>query len=837
MKSTILKLSKLVCVLSMMTTLITGNHIYAEEIKTTDTSSGEEVQIDTTPIPELKEVEVEQNQPESNQDIVIADPSADPVIEVTNEPEVIVTEEPLATAEPIASENQIGPRITNEVVQTGKIILSGEWSKVYFNSWFYSYNGNTFDNPNVKGAYLMYPIKDNKIIDFEKTKVYFNGVLAADQTDFRASSYPSNETYSYIYITSNGDKTLKDVEIRIEFVLKEIDHNYDRDFTVRVRNNLIQSDETLADSYLKEEVATYRLEKLDGTLSFYGVSKTFNSWDNFVYWTLEKGEGSYFSRGTNYLHNLPDGEYKVTRLFAGKNIIPAFTSSSTPYFNASNLQYTNSADPFTVQTYTFTINDELVNELMADHYNNQQANSVFFGFYGKTLDPNAKVHLYFDGNGHAGGSMRNLVNQSQDSTVTLPENQFIRYNYDFMGWNTVANPTESNPGVFYADQAEFTFKNNSVTLYAQWKEKTQFYHRVLICDFVTDKAGYDGSTVVLDTFDLAFTQEVLNQRAQAYITKKGYGETADHVKTEIRVKNGSSKDPWEWDLYTPGMEFTNKETINYIIYIDKAENYVDVTFDRGAHGQLLDQDGSGQVHYKIEKGTSLSDNGIVAPQITADSGYKVANTAWSNNYSTSVQLEEDVIYTAQYNAIEGPAPIIPVVPPVEPTEEEPEIIVVPPVITPIINPQLPQEEEIIEEEETPEVIVTPTPTPVEEEFVDEATPEAGGSWALINLIASILTVITMMITILGKLKKEEEDEETNEENKFSRRRWTKVASVLVSVISVVLFILTENMRLPMTMIDRYTIWMIILFIANVVVFVIGRFWKKEEDEEETAIQQ
>ena len=119
---------------------------------------------------------------------------------------------------------------------------------------------------------------------------------------------------------------------------------------------------------------------------------------------------------------------------------------------------------------------------------------------------------------------------------------------------------------------------------------------------------------------------------------------------------------------------------------------------------------------------------------------------------------------------------------------------------------------------------------------EETTPLAKmGNWALVNLISMVLTVLAGILLLLSRHKKEEteelEDEETVVEIK-KRRRWTKVVGAIVAVVSVIVFFLTEDLRLNMVMTDRWTIWMVLILLVEVVVLILGKWWKKEEPEEE-----
>lgn len=137
-------------------------------------------------------------------------------------------------------------------------------------------------------------------------------------------------------------------------------------------------------------------------------------------------------------------------------------------------------------------------------------------------------------------------------------------------------------------------------------------------------------------------------------------------------------------------------------------------------------------------------------------------------------------------------------------------------------------------EEDIEIAATETPTATIE---SDPTPkvEPVGSWALINLICTILSCIIAIILLFIKKKTDDEEEEyTDEEEKDIRgiKRF-KIYSVLVGIISIIAFILTEDITLPMILIDKWTILMVILLAINVInIFVMRKKSKQEEDDDE-----
>ena len=160
-----------------------------------------------------------------------------------------------------------------------------------------------------------------------------------------------------------------------------------------------------------------------------------------------------------------------------------------------------------------------------------------------------------------------------------------------------------------------------------------------------------------------------------------------------------------------------------------------------------------------------------------------------------------------------------------------------------VTPVTPSQEETIDEDTTPKAKEKET-----EKVEKEKTPKAKAKayWALINLLAAILTVLFGLVLLLSKRHKDDENEEdsedaeTNDENESEeakkRGMISRVLAVLLGIGSVVFFLLTEDMSNLMTWTDKYTVWMVVLTVVQIVVFCVGRKWKddSEEDEEENA---
>ena len=182
-----------------------------------------------------------------------------------------------------------------------------------------------------------------------------------------------------------------------------------------------------------------------------------------------------------------------------------------------------------------------------------------------------------------------------------------------------------------------------------------------------------------------------------------------------------------------------------------------------------------------------------------------------------------------------------------PTPVTPPTPVSPPPATPRyiqqVAPALTPQEEVKKEK-------TPKAEPKEEKVEKEKTPKARPEkfWALINLICAIVTVLFGLLLLISKRHKkkdgEEEDETkdqttTNEEKEQEKKRglFTRVLAVLIAIVSVVFFLVTEDMSLRWTWTDQWTIWMVVIGFVQIVVFFVGRKWKNVDDDEDEEAQQ
>ena len=249
---------------------------------------------------------------------------------------------------------------------------------------------------------------------------------------------------------------------------------------------------------------------------------------------------------------------------------------------------------------------------------------------------------------------------------------------------------------------------------------------------------------------------------------------------------------------------------------------------------------------------AIANDGYSFMSWTANGNAYVNTDAMRNTYFT-----EDTVFTAGFAEVVAPilpTPVTPTPPAVTPQNPGTPIPAAPaapqipvnPITPPIVVPVIP----------TPAPTPAPNPGPIvneddpdqpqggeSTEVQENPTPKGGGSqneWALINLICAGGMVLLGLFLLLSKLKKEE-DEKTSamrndeEQSKgYKRRKWLRVASTITAVVSVIAFFLTEDITLPMVLVDKWTLLMAAFLIVQVIFVLFGRKWKELDDNKNNA---
>ena len=129
---------------------------------------------------------------------------------------------------------------------------------------------------------------------------------------------------------------------------------------------------------------------------------------------------------------------------------------------------------------------------------------------------------------------------------------------------------------------------------------------------------------------------------------------------------------------------------------------------------------------------------------------------------------------------------------------------------------------------------TPTTTVVKNQIPLSLPKKEVGSWALLNLIATICSIILAILSFVlffFNRKKTKEDKEKEEYTIKKKRFLRRVVEIIISLAMIIIFILTEDTSLPMVWTDKYTILMLLLLLIHIVVIIIFRRKEKEDKED------
>ena len=114
---------------------------------------------------------------------------------------------------------------------------------------------------------------------------------------------------------------------------------------------------------------------------------------------------------------------------------------------------------------------------------------------------------------------------------------------------------------------------------------------------------------------------------------------------------------------------------------------------------------------------------------------------------------------------------------------------------------------------------------------NEVPAETTAAWALLNLMLTILIgliMVALFVTYLVKREDRYEDDPDMDET-VNKKLGFRLISIIVAAVAIIVFMITEDMSLPMQWTDSYTIWMALILVVQLVVTFFAR--KKYTEEE------
>jgi hypothetical protein len=272
----------------------------------------------------------------------------------------------------------------------------------------------------------------------------------------------------------------------------------------------------------------------------------------------------------------------------------------------------------------------------------------------------------------------------------------------------------------------------------------------------------------------------------------------------------------------------------------------------------------GEYTITVKEGRLVPGQSVVR---AADGSYTYSFNGWRLstedgrpwNFAADTMPGADIRLVAAWEPTEIP---VPPPPPDEPPlpPDEPYIPPYPYVPVPYIpSPETP----------TTTATITTTPPPLADlssnifsgegstaDLPDGDTPLAAGggnpAWALLNLILTVIGVVLAILFLLlyfHKRRREEDEEEAEERRRRiveaemygeeyeeepdtdKKRLVWRVVAILLAIVAIFLFILTEDMRLPMVFVDQWTIAHAIIMVVQIVCWLVASRRKKLDEED------
>ena len=516
------------------------------------------------------------------------------------------------------------------------------------------------------------------------------------------------------------------------------------------------------------------------------------------------------AHGKAAIANVTDGtkiSYSVDGGTTWKNEYPTITNVGkvTVQVQATNANYVTA-------TATYTL--EVTRAPVTVTANNQ---TKVYGEKDPTLD--AKVEGTV-GKDTVDYTLNRAEGESVGTYAITPSGEAIQGNYmvTYMPGTLTINPLEGVVVTIkgHADTATYDGKPHSVDGYDIVSISNDLYHAT---DFVADEnkgvsvSGTDAETYQMDLKPERFKNTNKNFANVEFVVE----EDGKLVITPapLKITTNSAEKTYDESALTAGGKIEG---------LVKGETATLKT--TGSQTEV----GESKNTYEIVWGTAKASN----YEITEDIGTLKVNARSGGGSSSKPTPEEEPTPTPTPTPLPTlpttPAPTTPArrvtrstatvtEPASRPTEQ----------ITENETPKAESEPEVIEDEETP------------------LAPMATGAWALVNLILMLLTVLASLLLLLGylgkkKYAKEDEygnalhDANGNEIIDYTRNKkgFWRVASLIPAIAAVIAFALTENMRLPMVMTDRWTLLMVIIAVVQLIVAVLCKKKKESEEDENQA---
>ena len=365
-----------------------------------------------------------------------------------------------------------------------------------------------------------------------------------------------------------------------------------------------------------------------------------------------------------------------------------------------------------------------------------------------------------------GGENHVITNIPHGVTYTVIE---VEANQN--GYTTTSSGT--NGIIIYDEQSEANFVNTK----NKQIDVTEYY-------IVTYRGnGHTAGLVPIDNISPYESGSQVTIKDSGNMVKTGYS---------FLGWSQSSSAPTTAALFTAGSTFYIYEDITlYAVW--SAIEYT-VTYAPGTHGTFTTQ---------ITKNLHYGDPTPTAPTVTGETGWTF--TGWLPTPSTTVTT--NITYTAQWKQEQTTPTPTPTITPT-PTPSPPSTT-----LTPSSSPSLTPTQTTTTPFTSPPA-VTPTTSP-------SGGIENAPAWALVNLVLSVvgfilsIALLLIVCVLLPSMKKQKAQKDSEKQQKQHRNLWLLVA-LAMGITGVIVFLLTENVKLPMGLVDKWTIINAAIFIVELI---------------------
>ncbi|MCL1853704.1 MAG: InlB B-repeat-containing protein [Peptococcaceae bacterium] len=463
----------------------------------------------------------------------------------------------------------------------------------------------------------------------------------------------------------------------------------------------------------------------------------------------------------------------------------------------------------------------------------------------------------YDGNDNDEGEVFEDLNSPyyHGSEVTvLGHGDLIRNNHSFHGWATSVDGT-----VKYTEGDIFSI-TESIILYAVWLEDAKYSVTYDANNATSGKAPVDSTHYYRDALAAIMDQGSLLKANHTFLgwSDDPSSSTATHIPDYTFSVNGNTILYAVWSentkyvvTYQPGAHGTFSAQSSSVYLGDPTPAVPAVTGERGwaftgwtpepgitvtGNATFVAQWEESTIMYTVRfvdwNGTLLKSEQVAqggnatAPRNPAMAGWIF--TGWShslNNIQGDITIR--ALYASAYKPGQNPDPDPDPTPTVEeePASPEPPRKPAPAVPSDSKKPAQTAKSpiEMIKESNVPVISIGNNEIPL------VGLPGVM-VWALVNLILCVLGVILAIITLNRVIIKKRQDDD-NEKQRKTRKTFLIITAVL-AVAGVILFLLTEDMRNLMVLLDAWTIVSLVIFVAEIigVVFVFKRSKNKDNDD-------